>query len=72
MATSRKTVISRYMAKLGSKGGRKTGPSKARDPEKMRQASKKRWDKARAEKQAEPPNSPPPDPSSKAQRASED
>lgn len=59
MATSKKTVISRYMAKLGSKGGRKTGPTKARDPETMRQASKKRWDKARAAKDAETPQVPP-------------
>lgn len=33
------------MAKLGKKGGQKTGPTKARDPEKMREAAKKRWKK---------------------------
>lgn len=45
MGASKKQVISRYMAKLGKKGGEKTGPSKARDPEKMRAAAKKRWRK---------------------------
>jgi general stress protein YciG len=32
---------------LGRKGGSKTGPSKARDPEKMRAAALKRWSEAR-------------------------
>lgn len=53
MATSAKKIISRYMAKLGRKGGKTTGPTKARDSEKMSQAAKKRWDKARKEKDAD-------------------
>lgn len=32
-----------YMAQLGKKGGETTGKTKARDPEKMRAAAKKRW-----------------------------
>jgi general stress protein YciG len=40
---SAKQTISDYMAKLGQKGGSKKGPSKARDPEKMHEAAKKRW-----------------------------
>lgn len=55
MATSAKKIISRYMAKLGKKGGLKTGPTKARDPEKMSAAAKKRWEKAKEDDQAEQP-----------------
>lgn len=55
MATSAKKIISRYMAKLGKKGGLKTGPTKARDPEKMSAAAKKRWSKAKSDDQAESP-----------------
>jgi general stress protein YciG len=32
-----------YLARLGRKGGSTTGPTKARDPDKMRAAAKKRW-----------------------------
>lgn len=53
MARSKKQVISQYMAKLGRKGGQKTGSTKARDPEKMREAAKKRWKKDKGE--APPP-----------------
>lgn len=56
MATSAKKIISRYMAKLGRKGGKTTGPTKARDPEQMSQAAKKRWSKAKG---AETPDTPP-------------
>lgn len=38
-------AISDYMAKMGRKGGSMTGPTKARDPEKMREAQKRRWPK---------------------------
>ena len=55
MATSAKKIISRYMAKLGKKGGLKTGPTKARDREKMSAAAKKRWGKSKSDDQAEPP-----------------
>jgi general stress protein YciG len=50
MPPSKKQVISQYMSSLGKKGGRTKGPSKARDPEKMRQAALKGWEKRRQDK----------------------
>ena len=41
----RKSAISKYLAEIGSKGGKTTGPTKARDPKKMSAAAKKRWEK---------------------------
>lgn len=52
---SKQTLISQYMAKIGSKGGQTKGPSKARDPEKMRAASRKYWDEKKKENPPEPP-----------------
>jgi general stress protein YciG len=34
-----------FFVAAGRKGGQKTGPTKARDPEKMREAQKLRWAK---------------------------
>ena len=34
-----------FLAAAGRKGGQATGPSKARDPDKMREAQKARWAK---------------------------
>lgn len=42
-------IIRAHMARIGKKGGEKTGPSKARDPEKMSEAAKKRWAKKKDE-----------------------
>ena len=39
--------VSRYLSELGRKGGSKTGPTKARDSEKMSAAARKRWADAR-------------------------
>lgn len=53
---SKQTLISQYMAKIGSKGGQTKGPSKARDPEKMRAASRKYWDEKKKEQQEGDPD----------------
>jgi len=50
MSKDKTNVISAYMAHIGSKGGRKTGPSKARDSKAMRAAAKKRWANKEAQK----------------------
>ena len=42
--------ISQYLSKIGAKGGSKTGPSKARDPEKMKAASLKGHEAKRLKK----------------------
>jgi general stress protein YciG len=49
----RKSAISKYLSKIGKKGGQKTGPTKARDPEKMSAASKKRWALAKEKEKKE-------------------
>jgi general stress protein YciG len=36
-----KSAISQYLAQIGKKGGQVKGPSKARDPDKMREAQKR-------------------------------
>lgn len=36
------------MRRMGAIGGRASGPRKARDPEKMRAAARRRWDLYRA------------------------
>lgn len=46
-------AVREYMAKLGKKGGETKGKTKARDPEKMRAAAKKRWQKKRSDNQSE-------------------
>lgn len=43
--------LSKYFAKIGAKGGSKTGPTKARDPEKMKEASRKAHEAKRLKKQ---------------------
>lgn len=40
--------ISRYMSKIGKKGGMKTGPTKARSPEQARAAINARWEKKKS------------------------
>lgn len=47
MARSKKQVISDYMAKMGSKGGKTKGESKARTSEQARKAVNVRWEKSR-------------------------
>jgi len=37
-------AVRSYLSQIGRKGGQVTGPSKARDPEKMRAAINKRWE----------------------------
>ena len=37
----KKSAISQYLSKIGRKGGQVKGPSKARDPDKMREAQKR-------------------------------
>ena len=39
-----------YLAKIGAKGGRKTGPTKVRSSEEMARRVRMRWDRVRAEK----------------------
>lgn len=49
----RKSAISKYLSQIGKKGGEVKGPSKARDPEKMREAAKARWKKHKEKRDAE-------------------
>lgn len=45
----KKSAISKYLSEIGRKGGKAgTGKAKARDPEKMRAASLKRWSKKKS------------------------
>ena len=37
----KKSAISQYLSKIGRKGGQVKGPTKARDPDKMREAQKR-------------------------------
>lgn len=37
----KKSAISQYLSKIGQKGGQVKGPTKARDPDKMREAQKR-------------------------------
>lgn len=41
--TMTRRLTSKEAAKIGAKGGKTCGKSKARDPEKMRAAALKRW-----------------------------
>lgn len=44
--------VKNYLSQIGKKGGKAgTGKAKARDPEKMRAAVNKRWEKHRKQKE---------------------
>lgn len=43
-------AVSDFLSAVGRKGGSVTGPTKARDSEKMRQAQLKRWEKHNQQK----------------------
>jgi general stress protein YciG len=47
----RKTAIQKYLSQIGKKGGEVKGPTKARDPDKMRQAQKKSVEARRKNKE---------------------
>lgn len=41
------SALKKHLAKIGAKGGKARGPSKARASEAMRRAALKRWGKAK-------------------------
>jgi|GEM_PF-7067135 len=49
----KKEIFRQMMVEIGRKGGQVKGPSKARDPEKMREAQKKSIEARRRKKSAE-------------------
>lgn len=50
---SPKDIISSYLKEIGRKGGQAKGPSKARDPDKMREAQKKSVESRKKKREAE-------------------
>ena len=46
-------AVQQFFASAGRKGGKATGPTKARDSEKMSAAARKRWEKHREQQDAQ-------------------
>jgi len=47
-------AVRQYLASIGSKGGKATGPSKARTSEQARKAVMKRWENYRKKQKEDP------------------